>query len=107
MRRRHQGRADRGNVDGSSRCSDPPRLPKHGEPYVKVSATMSAQQSVGLEAAGREEHAGLVARAALTLTAWAERWLPDAFIFALVATVLVVLGAMGATRALAAPVSAA
>ena len=60
---------------------------------------MSAQQSVGLEAAEREERPGLVARAALTLTAWAERWLPDAFIFALVATVLVVLAAMGATSA--------
>jgi short-chain fatty acids transporter len=32
---------------------------------------------------------GIVARAALRLTAWTERWIPDAFIFALVATVLV------------------
>ena len=32
----------------------------------------------------------MVARAALALTAWTERWIPDAFIFALLATVLVV-----------------
>jgi short-chain fatty acids transporter len=35
------------------------------------------------------EHPGLVARAALALTDWAERWIPDAFIFALAATFLV------------------
>src|SRR5262249_14134997 len=39
---------------------------------------------------------GLVARAALALTDWAERWIPDAFIFALLATFLV-LGAAVAT----------
>ena len=33
---------------------------------------------------------GVVARAALALTDWAERWVPDAFIFALLATFLVV-----------------
>ena len=45
--------------------------------YVKLSATeMTAEP-------------GLVARAALALTDWAERWIPDAFIFALVATFLV------------------
>jgi short-chain fatty acids transporter len=32
---------------------------------------------------------GLIERAALRLSAWAERWLPDAFVFALVATLLV------------------
>jgi len=32
---------------------------------------------------------GLVARAAIRLTAWTERWIPDAFIFALAATVIV------------------
>jgi len=36
-----------------------------------------------------DEQPGLVARAALRLTAWTERWIPDAFIFALLATVLV------------------
>jgi short-chain fatty acids transporter len=36
-----------------------------------------------------DEPPGLVARAALRLTAWTERWIPDAFIFALLATVFV------------------
>ncbi|HQZ37555.1 MAG TPA: TIGR00366 family protein [Vicinamibacterales bacterium] len=37
---------------------------------------------------------GLIARAALSLTDWTERWLPDAFIFALLATVFVVAAAL-------------
>jgi short-chain fatty acids transporter len=40
---------------------------------------------------------GLVARAALALTDWTERWLPDAFIFALVATAVVVVAALATT----------
>jgi short-chain fatty acids transporter len=43
------------------------------------------------------EQPGPVARAALALTDWSERWLPDAFIFALIATVLVVAAALIAT----------
>src|SRR5437870_3140584 len=43
------------------------------------------------------EQPGLVARAALALTDWAERWVPDAFIFALLATVLVIVAALTAT----------
>ena len=35
-----------------------------------------------------------MARAALGLTAWTERWIPDAFIFALLATVLVFVAAL-------------
>src|SRR3954470_7815458 len=42
---------------------------------------------------------GPVARAALALTDWTERWLPDAFIFALIATVLVIAAALIATPA--------
>src|SRR4051812_12608499 len=42
---------------------------------------------------------GPVARAALALTDWTERWLPDAFIFALIATVLVIAAALAATPA--------
>ncbi|PYR21745.1 MAG: serine--pyruvate aminotransferase [Acidobacteria bacterium] len=38
-----------------------------------------------------------VARLALALTAWTERWVPDAFIFALVATLLVFAAALVAT----------
>src|SRR5205809_561032 len=40
---------------------------------------------------------GIVARIALRLTAWAERWIPDAFIFALLATVVVVIAGITAT----------
>src|SRR6478735_11560830 len=36
----------------------------------------------------------LVARAAIRLTAWTERWIPDAFVFALLATFLVVVAAL-------------
>ena len=39
-----------------------------------------------------------VARVALALTAWTERWVPDAFIFALAATLLVFVAALAATR---------
>lgn len=35
------------------------------------------------------DRAGPISRAALALTAWSERWVPDAFIFALLATLLV------------------
>ena len=42
---------------------------------------------------------GLLARCALRLTAWTERWVPDAFIFALVATLFVVIAARIATKA--------
>jgi short-chain fatty acids transporter len=46
-----------------------------------------------------DEQPGLVARAALHLTAWTERWIPDAFIFALVATLIVFAAALLATPA--------
>jgi len=42
---------------------------------------------------------GPVARTALALTDWTERWVPDAFIFALVATVLVSAAALVVTPA--------
>ncbi len=47
---------------------------------------------------------GAIGRAALALTSWTERWVPDAFIFALVATVLVVIAALTWTPATAAQV---
>ena len=46
-----------------------------------------------------DEQPGLVARAAIALTAWTEKWIPDAFIFALIATVLVVVAALAWTSA--------
>jgi short-chain fatty acids transporter len=45
------------------------------------------------------EQPGPVARAALALTDWTERWVPDAFIFALIATVVVIAAALAATPA--------
>ena len=50
------------------------------------------------------EQPGPVARAALALTDWAERWVPDAFIFALLATVLVIAAALTATTSTTAQV---
>ena len=44
-----------------------------------------------------DEAPGVVGRLALAMTAWTERWLPDAFIFALVATVIVFAAAATAT----------
>lgn len=40
---------------------------------------------------------GILARSALTLTAWTERWVPDAFVFALLATLVVVVAGVVAT----------
>jgi short-chain fatty acids transporter len=43
------------------------------------------------------ERTGVVARMALALTAWTEHWVPDAFVFALVGTVIVVIAGTAAT----------
>jgi short-chain fatty acids transporter len=43
------------------------------------------------------DRAGVVARLALALTAWTETWVPDAFVFALLATVVVVVAGVVAT----------
>lgn len=43
------------------------------------------------------EQPGLLARIALSLTAWTEHWVPDAFIFALIATVIVVAAGVAFT----------
>jgi len=50
------------------------------------------QPSPFAKAAG--DRPGLVARAALRLTTWTERWIPDAFVFALLATVVVFAAAL-------------
>ncbi len=47
----------------------------------------------------RDDQPGAIARMALALTAWTERWIPDAFIFALLATAVVVVAALTATPA--------
>ena len=41
--------------------------------------------------------AGVVARTAIALTTWTERWVPDAFVFALVATLVVVVAGVAMT----------
>ena len=41
--------------------------------------------------------AGLLARMALALTAWTERWVPDAFVFALLATLIVIVAGVAFT----------
>jgi len=50
-----------------------------------------------VRAASPSDRPGVVARLALALTDWTERWVPDAFIFALAATVIVILVAATAT----------
>jgi short-chain fatty acids transporter len=54
--------------------------------------------------AAEADQPGAVGRAALALTAWTERWIPDAFIFALVATVIVVVAALTWTSSTAAQI---
>jgi short-chain fatty acids transporter len=44
--------------------------------------------------AGEEAPEGVLARIAAGCTAWAERWIPDAFVFALIATALVIVAAI-------------
>src|SRR5438309_50889 len=41
--------------------------------------------------------AGILARIALALTDWTERWVPDAFVFALLATLIVIVGGVALT----------
>src|SRR2546430_15542650 len=41
---------------------------------------------------------GLLARLALRFTAWTEKWVPDAFVFALIATVIVVVAGLAVSR---------
>ena len=56
---------------------------------------MTLPETTGRATAGDE--AGVVARMALRLTDWTEKWVPDAFIFALVGTLIVVVAAVTAT----------
>src|SRR5881227_1096961 len=41
--------------------------------------------------------AGILARIALALTDWTERWVPDAFVFALLATLIVIVAGIAFT----------
>ncbi|MBI2892872.1 MAG: short-chain fatty acid transporter [Deltaproteobacteria bacterium] len=48
--------------------------------------------------AGRDRREGILARMALRFTDWSERWIPDAFIFALIATVIAFLAGLWVAR---------
>ncbi len=43
------------------------------------------------------EEAGLLARMAIAMTAWTEHWVPDAFVFALLATLVVIVAGIAFT----------
>ena len=43
------------------------------------------------------EQPGILARIALALTDWTERWVPDAFVFALLATLIVIVAGVALT----------
>ena len=51
---------------------------------------MTRPDSRSAQDTNQPEEPGVLARMALAMTDWTERWVPDAFIFALVATVIVV-----------------
>ncbi len=51
------------------------------------------------QSANPPDQPGFLARIALTLTDWTERWVPDAFVFALVATLIVVVAGVAFTPA--------
>src|SRR4029079_12819650 len=75
------------------------RVTASAGPYAKVRRALRR----GSPQARHEERfvtsSGPIARLALALTAWSERWIPDAFIFALLATFIVLGGALVATPA--------
>lgn len=52
------------------------------------------EESAGQRRLDEDDRPGAIARVALALTAWTERWVPDAFIFALLATLIVVVGGL-------------
>ena len=58
---------------------------------------MADTTRAGADRLASGEPTGAIARAALALTGWTERWLPDAFIFAILATAIVVVAALVAT----------
>jgi short-chain fatty acids transporter len=58
---------------------------------------MTAPESHSAQNSPPSPQTGLLARIALALTDWTERWVPDAFIFALIATVIVVAAGVAFT----------
>lgn len=62
------------------------------------SADLPSSLGRSTQAAHQEPASGWLARVAVRFTQWAERWIPDAFVFALVATVIVVVAALATRR---------
>ncbi len=58
---------------------------------------MTLPKTDATQAKSKAESAGLIARIALAMTDWTERWVPDAFVFALLATLIVVIAGVAAT----------
>src|SRR6187402_363600 len=58
---------------------------------------MTGADSRSAQNMNRSAEPGLLARVALALTAWTERWVPDAFVFALVATLIVIVAGVAFT----------
>src|SRR5688500_4400131 len=65
-------------------------------PAARVNAFMTAPESPIPRKNGTEK-TGFLARIALALTDWTEKWVPDAFIFALIATLIVVVAGVAFT----------
>ena len=58
---------------------------------------MADPHTSGAANAGSDPDTGLIARSAIALTAWTERYVPDAFIFALIGTLIVIVAGVTAT----------
>jgi short-chain fatty acids transporter len=54
-------------------------------------------ESLSANRADEPERPGFLARVALSMTEWTERWVPDAFVFALLATLIVVVAGVALT----------
>ena len=68
-------------------------------PLCYGNAEMTGRDSPPSRQTNQPDELGLLARIALRFTAWTERWVPDAFIFALLATLLVVVAGVAFTPA--------
>jgi short-chain fatty acids transporter len=58
---------------------------------------MTRSNSPSAQNTSSPEKAGFLARMALALTDWTERWVPDAFVFALIATLVVIVAGVAFT----------
>ncbi len=101
------GEIDRVRLFAQALCqhlSRPRLILDQQDPHRKRSLSILVQpplsttsQENGTTSAHGKVSRFVIARLALALTAWTERWIPDAFIFALAGTVLVFAAALGAT----------